>query len=631
MWVHVRRQPLMKNTLLSTITALSLFLAGTLSYGSVPRPEYPRPQFERSCWVNLNGEWSYELDQTLSGVEAKKYESKGFGARIIVPFCPESRLSGVGFSNSDFIRGIWYHRTVDIPSEWEGKTVLLNFGAVYYSSEIYIDGKFAARHFGGSDSFSVDITDFVTAGSRHNLVVFASSDLRSRMQSAGKQALRLSNFECTYTRTTGIWQTVWMEAVAPDGLERVRTTTDIDRGTVTFQVWPRSSRNGDILRTSVYDGDKVVALDEGPLARGTLVTLPVKNAKLWSPDAPFLYDVVFEVINGNRTVDCVKSYFGMRKIHIEGRKIFLNNEAFYQRLVLDQGWYPDGIWTAPSDEALRRDIEISLKAGFNGARLHQKVFEERFHYWADRLGYLTWGEFPSWGMDCNSEVAARNFISEWERVVVRDANHPSIIVWTPLNETFWPDEVQYPRFCEDIYSSTLSLDPTRPVCTSSGGQQIVQDIWTAHSYEQDAQKQWEKIWNGGKMFSRGTKAGDLQELPRGNVGFNPTCRHENSRFLVYDGSMPYLLDEWGGMKCRETNQGEGLWGYGKDPETREDYYKRLEEHVNMLASHPDAVWGWCFTQLTDVEQEQNGIYYFDRSEKFDMERIHKILTYNIIQ
>lgn len=621
----------MKHFLFSMTVLLFLLPAGMSFAASVPRPEYPRPQFEREAWVNLNGEWTYELDQALSGVEAGKFSSKGFGGKITVPFCPESKLSGVGLSNSDFIRGIWYHRTVSVPSEWVGKTVLLNFGAVYYASEIFIDGRFAARHFGGSDSFSVDITEFVAGGGEHDLVVFASSDLRSRMQPAGKQALKLSNFECTYTRTTGIWQTVWMEAVAPDGLERVRTTTDIDRSTVTFQIWPRSTRSGDVLRISIYEGGRLVAKDEGPVARGSVVTLPVKKAKLWSPSSPFLYDVVFETVSEGSVVDRVKSYFGMRKVHVEGKKIFLNNEPFYQRLVLDQGWYPDGIWTAPSDEALRRDIELSLNAGFNGARLHQKVFEERFHYWADRLGYLTWGEFPSWGIDCNSETAARNFLSEWERVVVRDANHPSIIVWTPLNEEFWPDEVQYPRFCEDLYASTRSLDPTRPICTASGGQQIVQDIWTAHSYEQDASKQWEKIWNGGKMFSRGIRKGDLQELPRGNVGYNPTRRHDNCRFLVYDGTMPYLLDEWGGMKCRETNQGEGLWGYGKDPETREDYYCRLEEHVKMLALHPDAVWGWCFTQLTDVEQEQNGIYYFDRSEKFDIERIHKILTYNIIQ
>lgn len=626
---RLKSHPSEMKAFLKVILYLALPFSITVRSAAVPRPEYPRPQFERAEWVNLNGEWTFDLDQALSGIEARKYTSKGFGNKITVPFSPESRLSGVGLSNSDFIRGIWYHRQISIPSEWIGRRILLNFGAIYYNSEIYIDGKFAARHFGGSDSFSVDITEFAGSGGVHDLVVYATSDLRSRMQPAGKQALQLANFECTYTRTTGIWQTVWMEPVANDGLERVRTTTDIDRGTVSFQIWPWETQSGDILRISIFDGNKLVAKDEGPVSRGSVITLPVRKAKLWSPGSPFLYDVVFETVNGGKVVDRVKSYFGMRKIHIEGKKIFLNNEPFYLRLVLDQGWYPEGIWTAPSDDDLRKDIELSMEAGFNGARLHQKVFEERFHYWADRLGYLTLGEFPSWGIDCNDESAARNFLSEWERVVSRDANHPSIIVWTPLNEEFWPDEVQYPRFCEDLYEITRTLDPTRPVCTASGGHQIKQDIWTAHSYEQDAAKQWNKIWNEGKMFMRPINKNDLQQRPRGNIGYNPTRRHDACRPLVYDGSMPYLLDEWGGMKCRETNQGEGLWGYGKDPETREDYYRRLDDHVKMLVSHKDAIWGWCFTQLTDVEQEQNGIYYFDRTAKFDMGRIRKILTQEI--
>ena len=522
--------------------------------------------------------------------------------------------------------GIWYHRNIDIPESWTGKRFILNFGAVYYESEVYIDGKFVCRHIGGSDSFSVDISRFVNPGNRHSLVVNARSDLRSQLQSAGKQCLRVNNFECTYTRTTGIWQTVWLEAVSPGGLERVRTVTDIDRSEVSFGIFPYRQHEGNILTVSVYDSGRLVAKDESPLSSGSIVTLRLRKMKLWEPDAPFLYDVIFEVTDSSgRTVDRVKSYFGMRKIHVQGNRIYLNNKPFYQRLVLDQGFWPDGIWTAPSDEAIRKDIELAMACGFNGARLHQKVFEERYHYWADRLGFVTWGEYPSWGMDLNNPEAQRGFLSEWTNVVVRDINHPSIITWAPLNESYWADEVSYPRFVEDLYSITKYIDPTRPVNTTSGGLHIVTDIWSVHSYVQDADEQWEKLYAGGRMFRKDPQE-RLMKRYRGNVGFNSPWLRDPYTFPAYDGTVPYMLDEFGGMKCRETNQGEGLWGYGKDPETREEYYDRLEAHIRMLVEHSDLIWGWCFTQLADVEQEQNGIYYSDRSEKFDTERLRSIFT-----
>ena len=592
----------------------------------VPRAEYPRPQFEREAWVNLNGEWSYTLDLVKTGWERNLKDSKGFDDKIIVPFAPESKLSGV--EHKEFIPCIWYQREISIPAAWEGKDVLLNFGAVYYESEVYVDGKFVDRHFGGSDSFSVDITKFVKAGSTHSLVVVASSDLRSGLQSAGKQSLRNDPFECMYTRTTGIWQTVWMEAVAPTGIKRVKTTTDIDRSTVTMEFTMFRNATGNTLTINVKDGAKVVATDTAPIASGSIVTLPIKKAKLWSPESPFLYDVEFILkdAEGN-VVDKVASYFGMRKIHTEGNKVYLNNEPYFQRLVLDQGFYPDGIWTAPSDAALKQDIELSLQAGFNGARLHQKVFEERFYYWADKLGYLTWGEAPSWGLDANAVEAARNFITEWRNLVVRDINHPSIVTWTPFNEEFWPDQTQFPRFVNDVYTLTKQLDPSRPVNTGSGGIQILTDIWTEHHYEQDPARLKEIIYAGGKMFVRGPS---IQERHRGNVGFNRPVLSDPFTFPRYDGSIPYLLDEFGGIKCMEANPSkDGAWGYGSAPQTKEEFYQRLEGQVRGLMSLNKNMWGWCYTQLTDVEQEQNGIYYYDRKVKYDMERIRKIFQMEI--
>ena len=588
---------------------------------ALPRAEYPRPQFERADWLNLNGEWSYTLDLVKTGWERGLKDSKGFDGKIIVPFAPESKLSGVEYK--EFIPCIWYQRNITIPAEWDGKDILLHFGAVYYESEIYIDGKFVDRHFGGSDSFTVDITPFVKPGQTHSLVVNAKSDLRSRMQSAGKQSLRHGPFECMYTRTTGIWQTVWMEAVAPCAIERVKYITDIDRNTVSMEFTMRRNVSGNTLTVTVKDGNKTVASNTAPIASGSVVSLPIKKAKWWSPESPFLYDVVFELKNAaGDVIDRVTSYFGMRKIHTEGNKIYLNNQPYYQRLVLDQGFYPDGIWTAPSDEALKRDIELSMAAGFNGARLHQKVFEERFYYWADKLGYLTWGEAPSWGLDANDVEAARNFLMEWRNLVVRDINHPSLVTWTPFNEEFWPDETQYPRFITDVYTLTKQLDPSRPINGVSGGIHIKTDIWTEHHYEQNPERLREIIYNDGKMFVRGP---EVQARLRGNVGFNRPVLNDPYTFPTYQGDIPYILDEFGGIKCMEANPAkDGAWGYGDAAQTKEDFYKRLEGQVRVLIEMSDKVWGYCYTQLTDVEQEQNGIYYYDRGTKYDMERVKAI-------
>lgn len=599
---------------------LAAFLCWT-GISALPRAEYPRPQFERAEWINLNGEWSYTLDPVKTGWERDLKDSKGFDGKIIVPFAPESKLSGV--EHKEFIPCIWYQRNITIPADWTGKDILLNFGAVYYESEIYIDGKFVDRHFGGSDSFSADITKFVKPGQTHSLVVNAKSDLRGRMQSAGKQSLRHSSFECMYTRTTGIWQTVWLEAVAPSGIDRVKYVTDIDRNTVSMEFTMRRNASGNTLTVTVKDGNKTVASNTAPIASGSIVSLSIKKAKLWSPESPFLYDVIFELkdIDGN-IIDKVTSYFGMRKIHTEGNKIFLNNEPYYQRLVLDQGFYPDGIWTAPSDEALKHDIELSLAAGFNGARLHQKVFEERFYYWADKLGYLTWGEAPSWGLDANDIEAARNFLMEWRNLVVRDINHPSLVTWTPFNEEFWPDETQYPRFIADIYTLTKQLDPSRPINGVSGGIHVKTDIWTEHHYEQDPERLREIIYNDGKMFVRGP---EIQARLRGNVGFNRPVLNDPYTFPTYEGDIPYILDEFGGIKCMEANPAKnGAWGYGDAAQTKEDFYKRLEGQVRALIEMSDKMWGYCYTQLTDVEQEQNGIYYYNRGEKYDMNRIKAI-------
>lgn len=571
---------------------------------AVPRPEYPRPQFERADWVNLNGTWTYEFDKGRSGMDRRLYESKGFDSEITVPFCPESRLSGV--AHLDFIPAMWYHRKIQIPADWKDRNVMLNFGGVDYFCAVYVDGKIAGRHWGGSSSFGFDITPFVADGGQHDLVVRVEDDVRSGNQTAGKQCGNFYSGGCHYTRTTGIWQTVWMEPVAKNGLTSVYVVPDLDNRRFSVEPDYRCVEEGMKIEVNIYDGSKTVASATAPAHYKQRIDLPVKSVKTWSPENPFLYDVEYKIIDSRgKTVDRVRSYAGMRKVHVEGDKLFLNNEPYFLRLVLDQGFYPEGIWTAPSDADLRRDIELSMAAGFNGARLHQKAFEERFHYWADKLGYLTWGETASWGANTNNIEAARNFMPEWQSLVVRDRNHPSILAWTPFNETWErPNDheqaMQHDRLLNDVYTLTRSLD-YRPVNETSGNYHVITDLWTVHNYEQDPAK--------------------LAEYFKIKDGRYPQL--DPNKEVSYAGQ-PFLIDEYGGIKWVVGEQfADNSWGYGDGPKSVDELYDRLERLTAVILDVP-YVSGYCYTQLTDVEQEQNGIYNYDRTSKFDMDRIRKI-------
>ena len=583
---------------------------------SIPRPEYPRPQFRRFDWLNLNGPWSYAFDFSRSGKQKAWEKSNGFDNKINVPFCPESRLSGV--QHTDFIENMWYHRKISIPKKWQAQHIILHFGGVDYVCTVYIDGNYAGCHVGGMGSFEFDITQFVKPGKTHDLVVFVEDYIHSNLQPGGKQSQSLESSGCNYTRTTGIWQTVWLEPVPEYGLKRCRVLTDLDTKRITIIPEFYEVKNNNLLRASVYDGKNLIAVSEIPANNGSPSVMALSDIKPWSPEDPFLYDLKIEVVDQKtKQIDEVFSYAGIRKIHIQGNRIYLNNKPIYLRLVLDQGFYPDGIWTAPSDKDLKRDVELSMKAGFNGARLHQKVFEERFHFWADKLGYLTWGESASWGFDLNSDTATGNFLNEWREIVVRDRNHPSIIAWTPFNETYYKQGVkpQHNLVQIDAYNICKELDPSRPVNDTSGYVHAKTDIWTVHQYQQNPNKLKKSL-----------------SIQKGRGVFRNNPEHEPE----YSGQ-PYIIDEFGGTKWVPGLGGKhggkapdwskggstSAWGYGQAPTSEAEFLHRLEGLVDAVLSRKH-ICGYCYTQLTDIEQEQNGVYTYNRKAKLDMNKISKI-------
>lgn len=565
---------------------------------AIPRPEHPRPQFLRESWQNLNGEWEFYRDFSASGRERKIYEDETFPETITVPFCPESQLSGIGFK--DFMPSVWYGKNINIVKEQLDGRVLLHFGACDYQTFVYVNAKEVGSHIGGYASFEFDITDFLHEGN-NRLVVCALDDVKTHFQPRGKQAKRYYSNGCDYSRTTGIWQTVWLEFVSSTYIRNVLVNATDLGGAVTLEVKLNRYVRNATFKVSVSERGATVFNDTYALS-GTVNTLLLRldNPKIWNPGAPELYDVEYTLLCGDTVVDSVKSYFGIRRIDIDGTRVFINGKSVFQRLILDQGFYPDGIYTAPSDHALVQDIQMSMALGFNGARLHQKVFEERFLYHADRLGYLVWGEYPDSGLDETDTEALHMMLPEWLECVERDRNHPSIIGWCPHNETH---QGKLSTNISVVYDATKAVDSTRPVIDTSGYNHTkATDIYDIHEYQQDAACLRETI-----------------EKYR-HEHYSPKHLKNNQ---TYNGKQPFLVSEFGGIKWypklqQQENDIRTSWGYGEAPQTPEEFLERYTALTDVMLSC-DGIMGFCYTQLTDVEQEQNGLYFYDRSKKFSDE------------
>ena len=577
---------------------------------NIPRAEHPNPQWERETWKNLNGPWEFEFDFGCSAVERRLWEKERFDREILVPFCPESRLSGIGYT--DFINGVAYRKNFELSQEELSGRVLLHFGAVDYEASVYINGTLVGSHKGGYTSFCFDITKHVAPGP-NTLFVAVKDDVRSGLQPKGKQAHLYASSGCDYTRTTGIWQTVWLEFVPERHIQSAKYYPDPANGKVT--VTGLVQGQGTLQLTALWEdkpvGEAALSVEDGFFT----AQLDLSETHLWEPGKGGLYTLLLSFGE-----DRVKSYFGLRTAKFQGRKFLLNGKSLFQRFVLDQGFYPDGIYTAPTEEDLVKDIQLSFAAGFNGARLHEKVFEARFLYHCDRLGYLVWGEYPNWGLDHAHPLSTETYLNQWSEAVERDFNHPAIIGWCPFNETWgYREEREKNALLTSLYKLTKRLDPTRPCIDSSGNYRILSEVYDIHDYDQDTQS-FQARWDG--LTDRIRETGGV--IPAEDPFFNSAPEGPSGRAPFFNqpyDNQPIFVSEYGGIRWPDDTV-EG-WGYGNAPATPEEFFARYKGLTEALLNNPE-IFGFCYTQLYDVEQEVNGLYTYGRAQKFDISLIQKI-------
>lgn len=577
---------------------------------NIPRAEHPNPQWERETWKNLNGPWEFEFDFGCSAVERRLWEKERFDREILVPFCPESRLSGIGYT--DFINGVAYRRNFELSQEELSGRVLLHFGAVDYEASVYVNGTLVGSHKGGYTSFCFDITKHVAPGP-NTLFVAVKDDVRSGLQPKGKQAHLYASSGCDYTRTTGIWQTVWLEFVPERHIQSAKYYPDPANGKVT--VTGLVQGQGTLQLTTLWEdkpvGEAALSVEDGFFT----AQLDLSETHLWEPGKGGLYTLLLSFGE-----DRVKSYFGLRTAKFQGRKFLLNGKSLFQRFVLDQGFYPDGIYTAPTEEDLVKDIQLSFAAGFNGARLHEKVFEARFLYHCDRLGYLVWGEYPNWGLDHAHPLSTETYLNQWSEAVERDFNHPAIIGWCPFNETWgYREEREKNALLSSLYKLTKRLDPTRPCIDSSGNYRVLSEVYDIHDYDQDTQS-FQARWDG--LTDRIRETGGV--IPAEDPFFNSAPEGPSGRAPFFNqpyDNQPIFVSEYGGIRWPDDTV-EG-WGYGNAPATPEEFFARYKGLTEALLNNPE-IFGFCYTQLYDVEQEVNGLYTYGRAQKFDISLIQKI-------
>ncbi|MBE7719225.1 MAG: glycoside hydrolase family 2 [Lacrimispora celerecrescens] len=580
--------------------------------------DYPRPQFVRKDWTNLNGNWDFGFDDDNKGEAEGWYEGFQTEREICVPFTYETKKSNI--HDQEVHHFVWYSRRFQAQKEkLSGNKLFLHFEGSDFLTKVWINGKFAGMHEGGYSRFSFDITNLVKDG--ENLVTVKAEDHMDPQQPRGKQRWVSENFGCWYVQTTGIWKTVWMEYVPDICLSSVKMTPNLPEGRLELEYTVDCPAAPDGRRLEVeavvsFEGRFITRTITGIGKNPTKVSIDLEAAeaenpwgiRTWTPAAPQLYDISFCTRYDGEVCDEAGSYFGMREIRIDGPNILLNGAPLYQRLILDQGYWEETHLTPPDEDALIEDIDKIHALGYNGLRKHQKTEDERFLYWCDVKGMLVWSEAPA--AYIYSDRAVELFTGEWLDIVKQNYNHPSIITWTPINESWGVPQIETSRkqqhFTEGIYHLTKSVDQYRPVIVNDGWEHTVSDIITLHDYEE----------KGEVLRKRYTEYKD--EIMTAEV-YHSTSKSAFANGFSYRGQ-PVMISEFGGIAFDSDKEG---WGYGNKVNTKEDFLKRFESITTAIKEIP-YVCGYCYTQVTDVQQEVNGLMDIRRNFKVDPEKVKEV-------
>lgn len=569
---------------------------------------HPNPQFMRKNWQSLNGSWDFSFDDKDQGIQEEWYEGIPEGLTIEVPFSYETELSGIHDTDQHPI--VWYQKIINVT---ENKPIIIHFEGSDYETTLYVNGKKVGEHCGGYTAFEFDLTNFVKTG--ENQLVVRVKDSIDCDQPRGKQRWLKDNFGCWYIQTTGIWKTVWLEYVEEKHIEYAKLTPSYDEKLILIELETNCSNE-----ETTYQIDAEISFCGKFINRvsakviGGRVELQASvlegsdpwSMRSWSPDAPNLYDISFELSTADGVIDQVSSYFGMRKISIERGKVLLNNQELYQRLILDQGYWEESDLTPPSTEALELDVDKILEMGYNGVRKHQKVEDKRFLYLADKKGLLVWLEVGS--TYAFNDSAVKNFTFEWLEIVKQNYNHPSVITWVPFNESWGINQIfnnkKQQAFTEGIYHLTKSFDSMRPVITNDGWEHTISDIITLHDYEEVG-----AVLNNRYKDKEHLLSNDIQH----NKDWYPFAKGHS-----YKGQ-PVIISEFGGIAFSSE---EG-WGYGNQVKTTGEFMDRFES-IHAAIQELDYIVGFCYTQLTDVQQEVNGLLTIQREAKVDLKKVRDI-------
>lgn len=581
--------------------------------------DYPRPQFTRTDWENLNGTWDFGFDDENAGEKKKWYQEFKGDKKINVPFTYETKLSGIqDETRHDFI---WYHRTISVDGEkLENNRYILHFEGSDFITKVWVNDAYAGSHRGGYARCSFDVTNLVHDG--ENELTVKVEDSYDPQQPRGKQRWIKENFGCWYIQTTGIWKTVWSEYVPKIGLASVKMTPDLQNAALKLEYEVDAAEEvlgEDLIVTASVSFKGVPVAKQSVMANqkhvGTTMNVSYYGSIglewgvcTWTPSQPDLYDIDFTVIYKGEAVDEIGSYFAMREIRIDGPNILLNGHPLYQRLILDQGYWRDSHLTAPSEEALIEDIDKIHALGYNGLRKHQKIEDERFLYWCDVKGMLVWSEMAAAYQ--YSDYAVEEFAKEWMEIVRQNYNHPCIITWTPINESWGVSKVETRRveqhFTEAVYHLTKSFDMMRPVIVNDGWEHTISDIITLHDYEEV----------GDTLYKRYTEYKD--QIMTTEV-YHSSGKSAFANGYEYKGQ-PMIISEYGGIAFNNDDSG---WGYGNKVNTKEDFIRRFDDITTAVKKIPYCC-GFCYTQVSDVQQEINGLMDIDRNFKVEPEVIKEI-------